>query len=610
MISRIIVCLLLLNINALGGTEVPQLLSNIEDSSESIRIFVKALSQEQKDILKNFFQLVMKDRYTGYVLFGDKPICIEGYSPELEGIELPEVNQTKTYVNWMKLWHELEVLPENKNYFFIDLDAYGYHHIICINRQAFLKTVNQQLHLFRYVLDPTLTAEKLLQELIQAKEGFYDVLKYDNVLLGILLGYGTENALLVSRDEFIRDAFARDSQEDLPIIAKKIRFKQTKLPKMQSKRPSLGYDSLEDESDAVKKIITTSYRLNPLTHCEIPHFGCNPYSQETQELITTYTANRLTILEILESDNFLEEVLKKLFITTSKTFEIPKVPKSSSLSLNRETRDDSVAEFIYNDIKSKEYFDESYIKAYLEGMKAGQNGNYTSRFFKSEAVHAMVMEMWQTGKDLKRTKNLEKSDAYFNDPDFQQGLIVLIPKKVYYKVMKEGAGTPLSMMTKNVSFHYSCYSLNKDAPCHIGTLQEESIEHLIPGVGISLIGMKKGEVREVCIHPEYGYGENTSLEPNIIIIAKIELLDFSEGDEEVIFFPPHSLERKNFEEILTRYQNLCCKQFYDEGALFIDAVKKSKWVDSQAIQTCFDRLQNSIEAATPEPGNGEQYLKH
>lgn len=195
----------------------------LADSNENIKNFIINLSLEQKAVLENFFRLVVQDHTSGYVLFGDKPLCIESYSLEAEGIELPGISQDGAVVKWVEFWQKLDISSENKDYFFFDFDffEYGCHQIICINRRAFIRAVNDNLNLFRYVLGPNLTAENLLKELVQAKERFYNVLKYDNVLLGILLGYGPENALLVSREELISDAFYRDHKEDFPLIEKK-----------------------------------------------------------------------------------------------------------------------------------------------------------------------------------------------------------------------------------------------------------------------------------------------------------------------------------------------------------------------------------------------------
>ena len=178
-------------------------------------------------------------------------------------------------------------------------------------------------------------------------------------------------------------------------------------------------------------------------------------SQETQELLARYTTNRSTILRVLKSENFLEEILKRLFTTTSKGLEIPKasVLRSGSSSKNKEALAHQLVDFVYKEIQSKDHFQESYLKAFLEGMKASQNGKQLSQFSGNEKE--FVMEMYQTEQNLKRSKNLKKSDAYFSGLDSRQELISLIPKKIYYKVLRKGIGPSLSSKTQNVSFHYT-----------------------------------------------------------------------------------------------------------------------------------------------------------
>jgi FKBP-type peptidyl-prolyl cis-trans isomerase len=571
------------------------------ETNEKVKAFVARLSEKQKVILDRFFRLIAKDYFSscGYVLFGDKPLCIKGWPIGLETGALSGINtEHPLCVKWLKLWQDLKVSPENKKYLFVDFDVdYGYHHLICINREAFIQIVNDHLALFRYVLGPTLTAETLLKELIQAKERFYDVLKDDNVLLGILLGYGQQNALIVSREEMISDAFGKDCIEDFPFLAKKARFEQTKLPKVQSKRPSLGYDCLAHECRDLKILTSVSTRLKPFEFCAIPHFGCEPNSEETQKLLARYTANRSTIIGLLDSEDFLVEILKKLFTTTSNTLDIPNIPEERPLSQpkNRERLTSELVNLIHQEIHSEPYFQDSYLKAFLEGVRANHIGQSSISAFFEQLKCSAVFEMYETEQNLKRTKNLMKSDAYFNGLDSQKELIPLIPKKIYYKMIKHGEGPSLSSKTCEVSFHYTYRVVNEedDRVEDFGTIKGESIELLIPGIALSLMGMQKGEEREIYLHPEFGYGENTYLPPNVTFVAKIELLEFSEGDTEAKLASSHTLVRHDYAELLKKYQTFRCKEFFGNGVLFWDTIKHASLVDFETFESCFNRPQKT-----------------
>jgi len=56
-----------------------------------------------------------------------------------------------------------------------------------------------------WVLGPNVTAEGLLEQLTNPRETFYSVLKDDKVLIGILLGFGPQNAIHVSRLENLEE---------------------------------------------------------------------------------------------------------------------------------------------------------------------------------------------------------------------------------------------------------------------------------------------------------------------------------------------------------------------------------------------------------------------
>lgn len=574
-----------------------QFISGIEKNSINrtclnVKVFIEDLSLNQKNILDNFFRVLIKS-LPGYVLFGDKPMCIKGYPVEFESGVLSGVNETHTILNkGIELWQNFGLSVDNKEYFFITFDVdYGYHHLICINRQAFLQAVNDNIILFRYALGPTLTAESLLKELAEAKNGFYKVLKDDNVLLGILLGYGKQNSLLVSRKELICDAFSDDQKEIFPFIAKTERFKYTKLPKIQENRPSIGFNSLVEERETIKKLVVTSTRLKPFDSFEIPYFGCVPESKETQALLDQYEQNRIKIIKTIEGKSFLEEVLTKLFSTTSNALDIPRVPKEHSLliSRNKEELISQLVEIIHQEVRSEKYFQDRFLTAFLEGIRANIDEESISEI--SNRIRKQAYEMYYTEQDLKRADNLERSDAYFKNLDSQKDLISLIPNRLYYKVLKHGEGLPASRKIEEVSFHYSFHSIDENKPQKgLGTVKEECIEYLIPGVAMALIGMKKEEEREIYIHPEYGYGENSYLPPNITIVARIQLVDFSERDTEVALSLPHPIERKNFKEVLEKYEELRSMEYYENGANFWNFIKKGgDFIDFETFQKYFNQ---------------------
>lgn len=618
------------------------------EQNEEIKAFTHSLSSEQKNLLRDFFRTLIKDFFSGYVLFGDKPMCIEACCLEMDALSRID-KEGALIVEGMEHWKKLNVFPDNKEYLILifDMNEYGYRHFVCINRKAFFQVVNENLSLFRYVLGPTLTAENLLNQLIGAKERFYDVLKNDNVLLGILLGYGKQNALLVSRKEELSDAFAVQHKEEFPFLSKKAQMKLVELPKKQQKRPSLGFATIEEEIKGIKNSTALSRKLKPFDICQIPHFGCEANSEETKKLLETYEKNHWEIIKALKSESFLEDVLLKLFRTTSQNLEIPSVVRLSAklrlrrfsglfwpifdskfrgnirnliLPLSFESKIGSkepknrqklnsqtvskeanvlflaedqeaivheLVRLIHKEIREEKYFKESFLTAFLEGARASKRGKLNVSTIKE--LLKRECELYPLERALECHENLTKANRYFDKLSARKGWISIVSQKVYYKMLLEGEGAPLSSHAKQITFHYSFHFLGQKK-VHAGTIEEESMEYFISGISHALVGMKRGEKRKLLIHPEYAYGENTYFPPNVAIAATIELIDFEEGDHEVVFAVPYKLEERNHQELVAKCEKLKKEKFYTYGVDTWNRIKSqyANSIDFEMFQRCFN----------------------
>lgn len=566
------------------------LTSSLLQADENVKTFVQGLDLPQQKLLDRFFRILVKDSFSGYVLYGDKPISIEAYSLSLDtGALTGSSDEEPVLIKGLELWQDFNLSVTDKNYFFLTLNDHGYRHFLCINRKAFIQAVNDNLTLFQYVLGPTLTAESLLDELIRKKDQFYQVLKNDNVLLGVLLGYGKQNALLISREECLSDAFASDQIEDFPLISRKDRMQKHVLPNIQLKRPSIGNWSLAEEIEAIKKRAVVSRSLRPFDSYKIPYFGCEPESEETKALLSIYEKNREEIIKVFESDHFLEKTLNKLFTTTSKILDIPKIPKQKAIKLPA-NKEELLAGIVLQEIRQGKYFKEDYLVDFMKGFIGGKQ-NHNS----SEPLENTLEQLWEEyhlEKNLERTENLQKSNAYFKKIASQKSLIPLIPSRLYYKIVQKGKGIPSSIKLKNASFNFT-YQVQWESEIHLGSINKENIEHFIPGIGRALIGMKRGEQREVHIHPEYGYGEDSYLPPNLTIIAKVELVEFEDGDREAVISQIKKSEEKNYNELLSNFEKSIRKKLLANGIAFRKYYNNV--IDYQVFQNHFNKApQNQI----------------
>ncbi len=77
----------------------------------------------------------------------------------------------------------------------------GHATIFLVNKEAFRHTVSNHLSLFKKAINESITADKLLNELEKEESDLLDVLYHNKALLGILLGFGKQNARLFSKRE-------------------------------------------------------------------------------------------------------------------------------------------------------------------------------------------------------------------------------------------------------------------------------------------------------------------------------------------------------------------------------------------------------------------------
>lgn len=552
-----------------------------------VRSFIEALSPDQKNLLNAFLRATVES-YSGYTLYGDKPIALEGYAIYPFGATFAPFPSAISKIKGIELWKDLNISLHNKEYFFVIFQESNYCHMVSINRRAFLKVVNENISLFRYVLGPHVTAEKLLTNLIDAGNDFYHVLKNDNALLGILLGYGTQNSISHARDEIITNANIWTRTDKFPFLSQAALMQCGQLPKATKNTPSLGFQTLKQEHQALEMSKKNSRELKPFEKYQIPYFSCDPHSKETQELLKIYEQNREEVAHALESDGFLEKTLHKLFTTTSGGLEIAQVPQQRDLYLQSDPEELITTLTSWIHTLAKWEWGESLSQAYLHGVTDREEENIS-------ATDYQTMERWQIERDFLCAKNLAKANAFFKKLADNHSLTGMIPNRILYKTLLKGTQNPLSAKAKNVSFHYAFRFQGEKQFRDCDTVKQESLEHFIPGISHVLIGMKRGEERLVYIHPAYGYGENSFFPPNQAIIAKIQLIHFEEGSHEAAISAPHILETLDYKKLESQLCAYKEKEFYQYGVEFWDQMKKSNLVDYQTFKKHFNEKQKDLD---------------
>lgn len=275
------------------------------DHSKFVSKALSKLSQEEREALEAFF---FELHFSGasYVLFGSKPmsICLftdPNYSkrpPLTNVIELStcfHLQNIKTN-RGLEVWEKYKHLFPSSKFAIIETRDENYITISIIQKQNFLKIVEDNIDIFREYLGVDITANAVLEQCLTS----FDVIQNHHVLLGIVLGYGRHNAQLFSRKVQIEEE--RESSISSPL---KIQI-----------LPTEGFSSLEEEYQHITD------RLMPIqqedlwewTHpiLPLPGFIADLRDPETQQLRQQYREQHKQIIDIYKRGDFLEITLKAL----------------------------------------------------------------------------------------------------------------------------------------------------------------------------------------------------------------------------------------------------------------------------------------------------------
>jgi hypothetical protein len=284
---------------------------------------LNALSIQERATLESFFRILCSKSQAGYVIWGNKPICEEGIIDE-ETSPLMLGNPSHRMSIYLKagwkVWNKLSCSKSTKNLFIVRYDrpSHDWIHFAVINKKAFLEIVSQNLPLFQHALGPDVSPSFLFRKLLDPSLNFIeDTLHNDGVLTGIVLGFGTQNALKGSRSESISQYLMLEASPPFKsTIARGNKYQNLPLTINQQQlnflKPSLGYSSLEKELADLDKQHKITVDLYPDATPPLPWFGCWP-NPETEKLLSHYRMVQPNICAALKSQNFLKIVLAKFF---------------------------------------------------------------------------------------------------------------------------------------------------------------------------------------------------------------------------------------------------------------------------------------------------------
>jgi hypothetical protein len=251
---------------------------------------LSTIPAEELTVLEEFFRELLFAHGFAYTLFGDKPISIENY--DRDHPEKPDVFATSC--KGYKVWEKYAPLFPQRHYIFLFYEdpISDTYEITLINKQAFLQTTSRYGGKFLNTLTPT--PEKLLDLLIQNHSLENTSIRVREDLIGILLGYGENNAALFHRRHEITH--------------------RTRNLKKKNTKPSPGYCSTDEECAALNARLQafSTEKRKSLNYMRLPGFVADPNHPETIQLKKKYIEQRKQITQRFSRRSVLEVVFEQL----------------------------------------------------------------------------------------------------------------------------------------------------------------------------------------------------------------------------------------------------------------------------------------------------------
>ena len=273
---------------------------------------LQKMTEDDKELLSLFFEALIRLDTFGYTIFGCKPISYASYSSNLRGNFFFPMGAT--YHQGEELWNRYSPSFYIKNFVFKFEHIGDMYGILLINKNNFLKVVNDHIAEFRKILGEDITSESLFLQIIDNRNSIWKILKEDHCLLGTLLGYGYKNSQMFKRREEIRDLVA-DLPPPLAFPEQIDIFREynTKFYKNKYREINNINDLIFEYNDIQKtlKCAFTDYN-GPLNLFPDVGFAVDPDTTETKILLEQYKRTEIDIMKAFMSDNFLEAVLCKM----------------------------------------------------------------------------------------------------------------------------------------------------------------------------------------------------------------------------------------------------------------------------------------------------------
>jgi FKBP-type peptidyl-prolyl cis-trans isomerase len=494
------------------------------------------------ELLYAFLRSSFVEEDYGYVLEGIKPISIRNYYRLAHVPLCSDIFYCENEIKKSLVLYELIPLLKKMNQYqkkFIlkvtPLSVLGCKNIGMevqfIHIPLLQKTIEENITLFKYILGPVVEAKELVNRIAYSDESLSDILLENQVLIGIVLGFGTHNSLVGGRQEQINSLFF--SQDMLPFASKGssvsenyaynyfnmnggndtlIGFRSDFIPLV----PTSSFQTIKEEQETISSL------EDSLPDClnQKPRFCCNAYkgSYANEKLFDNLIKSQKNIHKLLSKDNFLEIVLKKILGISPLIHCKKKKSEFLDFSFFRGSIGiDGWNQLLfdvtkkYNEMQKKHFY-ESFFHFSNEPPSDCHLGASI------EALHGLELAL----------DNLSESKEYFKKLTSHSSLSTIVDLQLYYKIIVEGTGKNIEEYDR-VKISYDIKELDEsNTIINANHKVWLSRAQMIPGLAHGMKEMKIGEEREIYIYPSLAYGVLTTLSPCKGLIARVQLHDIDE----------------------------------------------------------------------------------
>jgi FKBP-type peptidyl-prolyl cis-trans isomerase FklB len=390
-----------------------------------------------------------------------------------------------------------------------------------VNKKLLSKTVKNNLPLYQVFQGPLLTEEKFMSEFIDKEMSFFNGQSgRNNILTGITLGYGAENALCVSRFEEIEESVYSDETPPFKNAREFLNFSyldvldciasENNAKKSNPLQPSPGYITIKEEYQELAKQISLS--PEPL-RSENPRFIFGYLKDHPASLafIERLLVSQKKIQKRLQKDSFLADCVMA-FSGVRIIIDQDDSLTNALTIISKKQWNELVSKRFLHTLMEEGYSSDDQL-AFLEGFKSTSFPSDTLDFY---GVDPNFLKNLRSAQD-----NLKTSHLLFSKLGDRAQMKELIPQYLYMESLKNGTKQEANQASK-VLLDYVIYNPKGEI---LKSAKGESVAlaETISGFAQGVKQMKVGETVRLYIHPSLAYGLETFSEKGIYLVAEITL---------------------------------------------------------------------------------------